>query len=201
MLALGTGCGKQTASEAPQGPSPSAPKPPEPAATAATPAQTEMPTAGGLSWNAPALFIAQTPKSSMRAAQYRVDGQGHADATLAVFHFGAGQGGDVQSNIDRWVGQFQPRGAAGKKAKPKIKRQDVSGMPVTTVDVAGDYSETAMNPHAASGAQTQTDQRLLGAIVEGSQGPVFFKLVGPEKTVNLAETAFAALINSIHVAP
>lgn len=201
MLALATGCGKQQASKAPNPTSAPAPKPSEPAAPSSKPVKTALPTAGGLSWNPPALFIAQTPKSSMRAAEYRIDGQGQGDATLAVFHFGAGQGGDVQSNIDRWVGQFQQPAGTKKNAKPTTRRQVVAGMQVTTVDVKGSYSEMAMNPHATSPAQPQTHQRLLGAIVEGPQGPVFFKLVGPQKTVNLADTAFAALINSIHPAP
>lgn len=200
MLALGIACGKQQASNAPSQTSEAAPKPPEPAAPPPTStAKSALPTAGGLSWNPPALFIAQAPKSSMRVAEYRIDGQGQGDATLAVFYFGAGQGGDVQSNIDRWVSQFQQPGAEKAKAKP-TRRQVVAGMQVTTVDVEGNYSEMAMNPHATAATTAQSNQRLLGAIVEGPQGPVFFKLVGPQKTVSLADTAFAALINSIHPA-
>lgn len=193
MLALGIACGKQQASNAPSQTSEAAPP-------RTSTAKSALPTAGGLSWNPPALFIAQAPKSSMRVAEYRIDGQGLGDATLAVFYFGAGQGGDVQSNIDRWVSQFQQPGAAKAKAKPTTRRQVVAGMQVTTVDVEGNYSEMAMNPHATAATTAQSNQRLLGAIVEGPQGPVFFKLVGPQKTVSLADTAFAALINSIHPA-
>ena len=39
--------------------------------------------------------------------------------------------------------------------------------------------------------------RLLGAIVEGPQGPHFFKLTGPERTVASAEKGFRKLLESV----
>jgi hypothetical protein len=39
--------------------------------------------------------------------------------------------------------------------------------------------------------------RLLGAIVEGPQGSVFFKLTGPASTIAAAEQEFDALIGSL----
>jgi hypothetical protein len=41
------------------------------------------------------------------------------------------------------------------------------------------------------------DFRLLGAIVSGPEGPVFFKLTGPSKSVAAAEKDFTAMINSL----
>jgi hypothetical protein len=43
----------------------------------------------------------------------------------------------------------------------------------------------------------KTGYRLLGAIVEGPQGSVFFKLTGPENTVKSAKDGFDALLQSI----
>jgi len=37
----------------------------------------------------------------------------------------------------------------------------------------------------------------MGAIVEGSQGSVFFKMVGPEKTVTSAKDQFMQMVGSI----
>ncbi len=38
---------------------------------------------------------------------------------------------------------------------------------------------------------------LRGAIAEGPQGPFFFKVVGPKKTVHAAATAFDGLLKSL----
>jgi len=38
---------------------------------------------------------------------------------------------------------------------------------------------------------------MLGAIVEGTQGPVFFKLTGPGADVDRAKSAFDALLESL----
>jgi hypothetical protein len=38
---------------------------------------------------------------------------------------------------------------------------------------------------------------LLGAIVQGPRGEVYFKLTGPEKTVQSAEHDFDAMLRSI----
>ena len=42
--------------------------------------------------------------------------------------------------------------------------------------------------------------RLLGAIVEGPNGLVFFKLVGPEKTVAGAANDFTEMLKSLKAA-
>src|SRR5262245_40912700 len=60
----------------------------------------------GVRWKAPAGWIAETPSSPMRKAQYRVPGPG-GDGECAVFYFGPGQGGDPMANAQRWVGQFK----------------------------------------------------------------------------------------------
>jgi hypothetical protein len=39
--------------------------------------------------------------------------------------------------------------------------------------------------------------RLLGAIVEGPDGDIFFKLTGPAKTVAAAQDEFQAMLKSI----
>jgi hypothetical protein len=44
--------------------------------------------------------------------------------------------------------------------------------------------------------------RLLGAIVQAPEGPVFFKLTGPAATISTAESGFEALVSSLRrIAP
>lgn len=147
--------------------------------------------AGGLGWHPVAPLVARTPTSTMRAAEYAVSD--HPEAVLAVFHFGEGQGGSVDDNVDRWVDQFtQPDGRASRDVA-EITTAEVDGMPVTYVDVRGSF-------RGMRGGETEeaASQRLLGAIVEGPSGPVFFKLTGPEGVVDGVEDAFRETVGSVH---
>jgi len=190
-------------SKAPEAPA-MAPSPvnPEPAAHP-TPAEVPEPAAadltsparaGGLTWTDPAGLVRRTPKSSMRAAEYGVAGDELAE--LTVFYFGEGQGGAIEPNIARWIGQFsQPNG--GDTAKLAKRREiEVNGMKVSIVEAKGTYSGGMGTPGVPAGAG-QTDAMLLGAIAGGPKGPVFFKLTGARKTLEGVRPAFDKLIKSL----
>ncbi len=147
----------------------------------------------GVRWEAPAPFRYQRPSSSMRAAEYAIDG-GDEETVMTVFFFPGG-GGGIQANVDRWVGQMQTT----EDRPPEVTTTTVNGLPVTKIDVHGAYGGMQMPGGGGGGAAAGA--RMLGAIVEGPQGPVFFKLVGPASTVNLAAEAFDGLIASFHAAP
>lgn len=131
----------------------------------------------------------------MRAAEYAVTApSGGEPAVLAVFYFGPDQGGSVDANVSRWVGQFTDAGGAPAKDKAKIEKRTRGAFAVTTVDVSGAYT----NSMPGAPALTLQNQRMLGAIVEGPSGPVFFKLVGPADAVEFARAPFEALLDSVH---
>lgn len=155
-------------------------------------APTGAPVAGGITWTAPAPLVRRAPAMEMRAAEYAVAGQGAPEAVLTVFHFGAGAGGSVQDNIDRWAGQFQGQG--GAPSVPTITHQTASGMAVTVIETTGTMS-TGM-PGAPEAAPLVAS-KLLGAIVEGPEGMVFFKFSGPTATVDRGRDAFNALVGSL----
>jgi hypothetical protein len=129
----------------------------------------------------------------MRAATYPVPAAaGDKDgAECAVYFFGAGQGGSVQANMDRWKGQFT--GAGGAPAAAKIAKSMVHGLPVTTIDVSGAYSGMAGPGTAPVAAQAY---RLLGAIIEGPSGSVFIKFTGPAKTMAANQSKFKQMVDS-----
>lgn len=165
---------------------------PAPAAQPASQGATE---AGGLTWTAPSGWESQGARP-MRAATYRIaPAKGDTDAAeLAVFYFGAGQGGAVDANVKRWLGQFQkPDGAPVTDKDAKTKKETLNGLAVTTLDVKGTY--TGGGPMMGPSAP-KPGYRLLGAIVEGPEGPLFFKLTGPERTVASAEKGFRKLLES-----
>jgi hypothetical protein len=152
--------------------------------------------AGGLAWTAPAGWEAQ-PERPMRVATYRIaPAKGDSEeAELAIFYFGAGQGGAVDANIKRWGAQFQkPDGSPLPEAEARPKQETLGELPVTTLDVRGTYmgGGPMMGPSAP-----KPGFRLLGAIFLGPEGPVFFKLTGPERTVTGAEKNFRKLLQSV----
>jgi len=97
--------------------------------------------------------------------------------------------GGVQANIDRWIGQFEKSDGA-----PNQTQETINGLTVTTVDVSGTFK--GGGPMMAQSSGPKTGYRLLGAIVEGPEGDVFFKLTGPAKTVAAAQGEFQAMLKS-----
>jgi len=130
----------------------------------------------------------------MRAATYLIpaaagDTEG---AECAVF---VNIGGGVDANIKRWIGQFEQPDGGSSEAKAKQKKEAVNGLPVTMVDLTGTFAGGGMAVGQPS--PKRPGYRLLGAIVEGPNGEVFFKLTGPAKTVAAAQNEFEALIKSV----
>ena len=128
----------------------------------------------------------------MRLATYTIPAAaGDSDSgECGVYYFGQGQGGSVEANMTRWIGQFQ------SKEPAKREQRTVHGLKVTTVDVSGAYSGMG-GPNAPAGAPPKAGYRLLGAIVEGPQGSVFFKFTGPAKAVAQNQAAFEKMLASI----
>jgi hypothetical protein len=154
---------------------------------AAAPAATAA--AGGIEWKVPSHWKTE-PGSAMRVATYAVPAaRGREGAECAVFFFGPGQGGDVDANVQRWGRQFE--GAP----MPERSARTVAGLQVTLAQVEGTYLAPG-GPMMQSQAK-KAGYRLIGAIVEGPEGNVFFKLTGPVASVKAAEPDFDALVASL----
>lgn len=150
--------------------------------------------AAGIRWTAPAGWKAEGPRP-MRAATYSIAPMAgdSAGGECVVNFFGPGQGGGVDANIERWKGQVQ--GPDGKPAPAKIDKRTVRGVPITIVDSSGSY--TGMGGPMMASPKVVPGYRLLGAIVEGPGGNVFFKLTGPAKTIASQQKNFDQLLASI----
>jgi hypothetical protein len=149
--------------------------------------------AAGLQWTAPTGWKNAGP-SPMRAATYSMPPAAGdtAPAECGVYFFGAGQGGSVEANLERWKSQFSD--AAGKPAAAKTGVQKINGQTVTTIDTRGTYSGLG-GPFAAG--KPAPGYRLLGAIVEGPGGNIFLKFAGPEKTIAANQQKFEQLLASM----
>jgi hypothetical protein len=152
--------------------------------------------AGGINWKVPKRWETG-PARSMRVATYQIppsSGDGEA-GECGVFFFGPGQGGGVEANIERWIGQFKQPDGSSSASRAKQNRTTINGLQVTTIDLRGTFE--GGGPMMGQPAGEKPGYRLLGAIVEAPEGAVFFKLTGPERTVEAAQEEFQTLLRSI----
>jgi hypothetical protein len=176
--------------EKPPEPAP-APPPAAPAAVAqakpAPPPEPPKPAAKPLEWDDPSQWKKVPPSSPMRAASYAIPAaKGDKEpGELNVFVLG----GDVDSNIQRWVDEFSgmtPRSVVRSDRTVNEMRQAVVEIP------KGKFSG-GMGDKGAS-----DNYGLLGAIVVAPSGSqYFFKLTGPSATVKAARPPFFSLLDSI----
>lgn len=154
----------------------------EPRGAAAEP--TAAPAVGGLQWAVPGRWT-RRPPSGLRAAEYEVpDGAGGAPAVCSVFYFGHGRVGTMEANLERWRGQFQRLDHADRAAR------DVGGLELIVVEMEGRYAASAAAPDAID------DALLLGAAIDGPEGPVFVKCVGRRPVLDGGRSEFVAFLAS-----
>ena len=133
-------------------------------------------------YEAPAGWQKAENPNPMRKATFKIPhAEGDAeDAELSVSQ----AGGTVDANVQRWAGQFE----RGKDEPVSRKQMKVGDLDVTVVELHGTFAGGGMPGAPAAGPKT--NWALLGAIVETQGSLTFFKLTGPEKTVQSAKPAF-----------
>ena len=192
-LALLAGCG----SDEPQGrvvkpapaPSPGAAPAPQPQAGAG--AQS----AGNLEYDLPEGWQSEPPSNTMRLAQARIPGDG-GEGEFALFYFGPGGGGGTEANIQRWLGQVEPDpGTEPERETVRIGDE----LTAHTVVARGTVTPSPMTMQGGN-PQPQPGQMLLGAVVEGPGGPWFFKVTGPEETLEPYREEFFQMVRDLELA-
>jgi len=152
--------------------------------------------AAALKFDAPAGWVSKPPASAMRIVEYtlpKATGDTE-DAALAVFFFG-GQGGSVQANLDRWIGQMtQPDGRPSSAVAKTTTFTTTSGLKVSLIDVPGTYV-AEMSPGSADHFN-KPGFRLRAAVIETTEGPYFVKLTGPAPTVAKWDKEFVGFVKS-----
>lgn len=148
---------------------------------------------GAFTFKRPPSWTWAPVNSSMRKAQLLVPDPTNPagpGAEVTFFHFGAGQGGGVDDNVSRWLGQFAETGEA---LKPVIEKAEVKGTKLTRVRVSSGTFSSGM----PGGPTTpKTNYGLYGAILESPEGDVFVKMTGPAELVNAAAPNFEAMVQS-----
>ncbi len=147
-------------------------------------------TAPGAIFTMPADWIAEAPSSGMRLAQARIPGPA-GEAQLTVFYFGAGGGGGLESNLSRWIGQVQID--AGTEPS-RTEFDTANGFRVTWIEVQGTIKPATMG---MGPSDPQPGSRMLAAVVEGPQGPWYFKATGPSETLASQREAFLGMLSNV----
>lgn len=145
---------------------------------------------GGLKFTKPATWKSVEPSSPMRKAQLSVPNKdGKGDGEVLFFHFGPGNGGGTQANVDRWFGQF----AEGKdKIGAKSEEKTIGKTKVVFVRAEGTYRSGM-----PGGPQTPlSDYGLRGAIIEADGGSIFIRMTAPKALAASAEAEFKAMVEA-----
>jgi len=152
--------------------------------------------AGGLVFTAPDAWQKVATTSSMRVAQYslpRADGDAE-DADLVLYYFG-GEGGSIDANIERWLGQVQQPDGRPSSAVAKKEARTVNGLGMTLLDVSGSY--VAEMAPGASERRNKPNFRLRAGVVTTPQGPYYIKLTGPQNTIAKWDQSFERFVASL----
>jgi hypothetical protein len=163
-----------------------------------------MPGLAPVVWDTPGSWTTvnapNAPRSDARKASYNVPKAGNdkEEAEVLVTFNGTGDKGDPAKTYKEWFDQFD--GNLG----PTAKREEFvngHGLKVEMVEVAGTYKVALAPPvgpqKKAAVQMVKNDFRLVGAVVKTpDRGNWFFKLTGPNETVQSARSALRTLLES-----
>ena len=150
--------------------------------------------ATGLGFEAPEGWKSVGSSSSMRLAQWELPGGSDGSAEAVIFYFGAGGGGGVEANLERWFGQFEQPDGSSTRDRANVTEREVNGLSLTIADMRGTYV-APVRPGARQ-RNNRPSHRMIAAVVEGEGGPWFVRVLGPEATVETWEPSVQSFLSS-----
>lgn len=145
---------------------------------------------GKLTMTKPASWKSVPPKSTMTQYEFKAPAEGEKSSRVTMMV----AGGSVQSNIDRWIGQFD----GAKKEDAKVEKKEVDKTTVHIVDITGTFKESMGGPFAPGPAKKMENYRMLGAILEvKGAGTLFIKITGPKETVAELQAGFNEMLTTL----
>ncbi|MBM3491064.1 MAG: hypothetical protein FJX68_11555 [Alphaproteobacteria bacterium] len=138
---------------------------------------------GGLAFAVPEGWRVLPPGSPMRKAELQAPGGGG----VTFFHFGRQQGGTAEANIERWIRQFQE---PPEVLQPRREVKRLGAIVVHHFRASGTY----LSGMPGGPTTPQPGHSLVAAAIEGPEGNVFVRLVGPDAATLPLEAAFRRMI-------
>ncbi len=140
----------------------------------------------------PSGWVARTPSSTMRLAEFVTGATGPAADVVAYF-FGPAQGGSVDDNLTRWKGQFS--NPDGSELVPRVTRETSGPFPLTIAEYRGTY---ARGIGAGSSAdKALLDHALIAVITETPKGTLFFQMYGPAAVIASQRERYLAFVRGL----
>jgi hypothetical protein len=147
----------------------------------------------GVEFDLPTTWVEETPSSSMRLAQYKLPGPA-GDADLVVYYFGPTGAGDIEANVQRWLGEYSGVVESTKLSALKNK------LFLTIVRIAGTYSPRGTAPEAQRPEPRPNYYTFAAVVSGGPEGPLYVKAVGPIETVNAHADEVGLFLDSVRLA-
>lgn len=142
----------------------------------------------------PVGWVAATPSSTMRLAEYRVSAtNGVIPVEIVVYFFGPGQGGSSQANLDRWKNQFS--NPTGGDVAETVRRDTTGAFPLTIAEYSGTYARgtgAGSSPDAA-----RRGHKLIAVVAETPRGTLFFQCFGPVAAVDAQRAAYLQFVRGL----
>lgn len=149
---------------------------------------------GGLTFKAAAPWQVKKEPRRMSAGGLTIPGKDKAAGIEADFyHFGAGGGGGVDANLQRWQKQFEP-GDDGKLPEPKREEVTLAGKKVLFVTFKGTFLSGSVMDAKRTPMPGYT---MTGIIIPSEEtGDIFIKVSGPDAAVAAASEDIKKLVSS-----
>jgi hypothetical protein len=154
-----------------------------PIAGASAPAAGPVSSEGKPDWQVPASWK-EIAGGQFLVAKFIITGSDSSQAAVNVSSSG-GAGGGLAMNVNRWRGQLGLGQLAESEIQSTAKPLDVTSGKATLVDMIGADPKT--------GQKT----RVLGVMVPQGQQTWFYKLMGPEQTVEANKEAFLSFVKTV----
>ena len=150
---------------------------------------------GALKMTVPASWKVVKPRTNIIEHEFQAPKEGDVVSRITVM----AAGGSIDTNVERWFGQFtQPDGKATKDVA-KVEKKKVGDYEVTVVDITGTMSESmGGGPFAPGKTVKREGYRMLGAIIDTKdRGLQFIKLTGDAELVDQQKKDFDAFVESV----
>lgn len=151
---------------------------------------------GQLTFKAPDAWKPRPAASTMRVAEFilpKAEGDPE-DGDVVVYYFG-GQGGNVDANINRWLGQMQQPDGKPTTSVAKRTTRTVNGLELSLLDVPGTY--VAEVRPGSTEHFNKPGFRMVAVVVPTARGPYFIKMLGPDKTVQRWSASFDDFLGTL----
>ena len=149
----------------------------------------------GVRWLEISLWRTVQSPSTMRLATQRLGPEPSPfDSGECVLYRFPG-GGDPQSNIQRWIGQFS--GPDGGMPLAEQAERAIGGHPAWWVRASGTW--TTQDPPMSGPERQVADHAMIGAVIIGPGDPVFVRCTGPVERLAQQDSLIRQFFESIRV--